>query len=208
MNIQNNSRFQFTEKCIELALEKLVKRKTIDNISVKDICKEAGINRSSYYAHYQDVNDLIIKTEYKLAHKFTQLALKNISFDENYILNVLNYIKENRHLYLNYFKTNNSSGLEKLITDNLKTPMNNFLFEYFGKHYQNNELTLHLKFFTGGLKNLIHYWLETDCKETPEYLVRIIKDEYKQELKWKQKRKAIPHSKNLPFLPTYICICI
>lgn len=76
MNIQNNSRFQFTEKCIELALEKLVKRKTIDNISVKDICKEAGINRSSFYAHYQDVNDLIIKTEYKLAQNLPNLHSK------------------------------------------------------------------------------------------------------------------------------------
>ena len=35
-----------------------------NDISIKEICYEAGINRSSFYVHYQDINDLMIKVEH------------------------------------------------------------------------------------------------------------------------------------------------
>lgn len=63
MNKISNMRAQATKDKIQRALIYLLKRKPFDQIFVKDICTIACINRSSFYEHYQDINDLMIKTE-------------------------------------------------------------------------------------------------------------------------------------------------
>lgn len=62
MNVDNNLRFKSTEDKIRNALATLLKKKNFQDIYIyiKDVCKEAGINRSTFYEHYQDINDLMI----------------------------------------------------------------------------------------------------------------------------------------------------
>ena len=62
MNTANNVRYAGTDDKIRLALFKILRFKSFDNVTVKDICIESGINRSSFYAHYTDINDLLIRT--------------------------------------------------------------------------------------------------------------------------------------------------
>lgn len=48
MNISNNQRYQTTEEKIERALFSLLRIRKYNDISIKEICYEAGINRSSF----------------------------------------------------------------------------------------------------------------------------------------------------------------
>ena len=49
----------FTKKAIKDAFVKLLSERPINKISVKDIVEECGINRNSFYYHFQDVPTLI-----------------------------------------------------------------------------------------------------------------------------------------------------
>ena len=49
------------EKRIQEALLELLKVKNIQQITVRAICEMADINRSTFYAHYLDVYDLLEK---------------------------------------------------------------------------------------------------------------------------------------------------
>mgnify|MGYP004660683401 FL=1 len=42
------------------ALTNLMKNKTFEEIRVSDICNEALINRSTFYAHYEDKYELLV----------------------------------------------------------------------------------------------------------------------------------------------------
>ena len=55
MNISNNKRYIETEARIHLAFEKLLSVKSFNEITVNNICNEAGISRPSFYAHYEDI---------------------------------------------------------------------------------------------------------------------------------------------------------
>ena len=48
---------------IRQAFTKLLREKPIQRIAVKELCQEAGVNRSTFYAHYQDIYDLLTKIE-------------------------------------------------------------------------------------------------------------------------------------------------
>ena len=49
----------FTEKAIKVSFMKLLNAQPLNQISVRDIVEECGINRNSFYYHYQDIPALI-----------------------------------------------------------------------------------------------------------------------------------------------------
>lgn len=49
----------FTEQAIKAAFWKLLNEQPLNQISVRDIVEECGINRNSFYYHFQDIPTLI-----------------------------------------------------------------------------------------------------------------------------------------------------
>ncbi len=49
----------FTRRAIKATFIKLLDERPLNNITVKDIVEECGINRNSFYYHYQDLPTLI-----------------------------------------------------------------------------------------------------------------------------------------------------
>ena len=47
-----------TERAIKNAFTLLRSKKELEKITVKELCEEAGINKSTFYAHYRDIYDL------------------------------------------------------------------------------------------------------------------------------------------------------
>lgn len=48
---------QLTKKAIKTSFIKLLNQTAFDKITVKDIVKDCGVNRNTFYYHYQDVYD-------------------------------------------------------------------------------------------------------------------------------------------------------
>ena len=109
-----------TQKCIIDALANLMKEKSFDSLTVKDIAARAGINRTTFYRHFRDkfdiasviLDDIIeitIKNIGDPALIFDQLSSQNSderNFTEWFIKNsiqstckVFDFLKENALLY-------------------------------------------------------------------------------------------------------------
>lgn len=58
MNTTNNKRSVETDECLKNALIALLKDKELADISVTELCETADIDRSTFYAHYEDVSAL------------------------------------------------------------------------------------------------------------------------------------------------------
>lgn len=57
MNKQE-SKYQYTASLMDEAFLLLLEQKEYDTITVKEICQKAGVNRSTFYLHYETMNDL------------------------------------------------------------------------------------------------------------------------------------------------------
>lgn len=66
MNIKNNQRFRKTEIRMEAAMLELMKNTKFEKITVKKICEKAKVNRSTFYAHFLDIYDMLDKMEREL----------------------------------------------------------------------------------------------------------------------------------------------
>ena len=60
---RENQRVRITKRLLKEKLEELLMLKPINRITVKDLCQEAGINRSTFYQHYSDQYELLGEIE-------------------------------------------------------------------------------------------------------------------------------------------------
>ncbi|MCK0471302.1 TetR/AcrR family transcriptional regulator [Halalkalibacter sp. APA_J-10(15)] len=63
MSEKLDRRKQYTRMVLKNSLIELLQDKPINMISVKEICQMADINRSTFYAHYTDLYDLLKQLE-------------------------------------------------------------------------------------------------------------------------------------------------
>ena len=61
--MEENRRVKITKTMIKDAFLELLEKHPIEKISVTDICKGADVNRSTFYAYYTDVTELLHEIE-------------------------------------------------------------------------------------------------------------------------------------------------
>ena len=76
------------------ALICLLNEKDYEYITVKEICKKAGVNRSTFYLHYESIDDLLEETLGFINKKF----LDCFEDTSDFITNINVSSKENLYL--------------------------------------------------------------------------------------------------------------
>ena len=170
MNTPNNKRKKESQLKIQKAFVNLIQEKSLNEISVTEICKITKLNRTTFYANYLDVYDLADKFREMMALELKEIYIdeyKNInkSFD---FLKLFKHIKENQLFYKTYFKLNVN-----------ELPIEEYNYNLADSLYDNKYIDYHIEFFKAGLNAIILKWLANDCKESPETINDIIVSEYK-----------------------------
>lgn len=172
MNTKNNKRRRDSIERIQNAFVSFLQTKELHEITVSDICKEAGINRSTFYANFMDVYDLSEKIINKIQDDLIILYHDEIvkgKYKSDYV-KLFYHVRENQALFKIYFK------LEKDRTNQKWFYYNEELAEVY---FHNEHIDYHVEFFRNGFNALLKTWIYNGCKETPEELEKIIETEYK-----------------------------
>ena len=175
MNIKNNSRYKASSEKIETAFLTLILNHKYEDISISEVCKQAGINRSTFYAHYDDINDLIIKIESKFAQGTANIFNYGERQTHEAMIEMFTFVKTNKHFYkafLNIPYTTLAERNTKIeVLKNIGQKFNINKANTIGIYYR-------ASFFGAGIKEMCRLWLERDCKETPEQMAALLLDEY------------------------------
>lgn len=59
---KSESKYFNTAQRMDEALVALLNQKPFEFITVKEICNQAGVNRSTFYLHYETIGDLLAET--------------------------------------------------------------------------------------------------------------------------------------------------
>ena len=58
-----NRRVKMTKSMMKEALLELLEKKPLDKITVKDVCENADVNRSTFYSYYESIEQLLLEIE-------------------------------------------------------------------------------------------------------------------------------------------------
>ena len=171
MNTPNNRRKKESMERIEKAFIGLLQTKELNEVSISDICKQAGLNRTTFYANYTDIYGLADSIRDKLETSLSELYQSEITkgFNSNDYLKLFRHIRENQIFYKTYFKLGYDNNYKIIAYDATLAK----------QHFQNRFIEYHMEFFKSGLTRIIKIWLQNGCQETPEDMFEIIKSEYR-----------------------------
>ena len=171
MNTPNNKRKRESMERIEQVFIQLLQGKELDEISVSDLCKRAGLNRTTFYANYTDIYGLAdaIRDKLEIAVSALYNDENSQGYNSNDYLKLFRHIKENQIVYQTYFKLGYDNNYKIIRYDTALAR----------EHFQNRFIEYHMEFFRAGITQIIKLWLKNGCRESPEDMVEIIKSEYR-----------------------------
>lgn len=184
---KSESKYYNTAVVMDEALLLILENKDYEFITVKEICQKAGVNRSTFYLHYESMNDLLEEAIEMINQEFYSTFNVNPTF-----------IQEN-------IKSKNKDNLI-LITSEYLTPYLKFVYEHkklfklaISKPYllksvdafsfmnekyfapimsvfgiEKDIQTYMIKYYLNGIIAIVNEWLKNDCDKSIEEIIDII----------------------------------
>lgn len=185
MNKSESKYFNTAEKMDKAFLE-LLQKKELPFITVKEICQSAGVNRSTFYLHYETIGDLLeeslvyMQNIFLASFKGTKSVLLDIescSHEElmwikpEYLKPYLQFIKENRQLYRAAMEHPAVFGADttyNLMFKHIFDPiLERFNVPADERHYL-------MAFYLKGIAGIIEEWIKGGCEDDIEHITRVI----------------------------------
>jgi AcrR family transcriptional regulator len=174
---------KFTRQAIMYSLLKLLQEKSIDKITVKDICELCEINRNTFYYYYSDIYQVLeellkFETEKSLKEdqkyeSFYEDFLKRYHLIIEYKKAVYNlYNSKNRDLILKYFQDITEDFVEKYVYKEVK-----------GKKLLPEDIKFIIDFYSSSMIGNIFRWMRKGMQEKQEQLIYKLSVSYQATIK-------------------------
>lgn len=184
---KSESKYFATAARMDEAFLALLEKKDFAYITVKEICEEAGVNRSTFYLHYETMADLLSESvshmnEQFLAHmkKDTDAFVTKLwdcPLDELYLITpeyltpYLDYIEQHKLLFRTATENAAVLGMDKSYERMFRHVFTPILDRY-GIPQQDRPYLM--AFYIQGLMAIISEWLKNDCTDSVEDVVNVI----------------------------------
>ena len=152
----DDTRYTKTEVALETAMINLLEHTTVNKISIVSLCREANINKSTFYLHYRDIYDYYDKLSQSVADEiagiFTKYSYEQFILQFNTIfINILNTIKEKRLIRVMLNSSNGDAVLSRITNTVNKA----FISKYSDSISNAREFEIKSCFITSGTLGLI-----------------------------------------------------
>ena len=184
---KNESKYFNTAKKMNDALIALLETKEYEYITIKEICHIANVNRSTFYLHYSNMNDLLEETIKSLNLSFnlhfkskenesTIISKENIEdlllINDDHLIPYLNFIKENKNIY-KVLKTypqlfNANKTYDEMFRKLFVPIMNRFGVDEKWHKYL-------MDYYISGITAIVLDWVYDDCKIPVQEISNFIK---------------------------------
>ena len=174
---KTDRRVKYTKMVLKQTLIRLLEEKPIAKISIKEICDAADVNRSTFYAHYQDQYDLLKQLEQEVLGDLNDyLADYNFKAYEPESFQVMNrifeYVVANAPLCRVLLGENGDLSLQKEI---MMIIQRQSMKELQGKKSFDAETAEYMFLFAvnGGI-GMVQKWLQSGMKKTAREMAELV----------------------------------
>ncbi len=166
------------EKLITSLFDLLTIKNFLD-INVSEVCKIAKVHRTTFYAHYDNLVELLVDSKDYALKKFKdENMIKSDDLDYlsmEVLVPYLSFIKKYPNFYKAYLYNANVLNAR---SDFEKIYQNYFLKDALRRKDvdQNDEWLIRkiTEFFMNGINGLIISWLKDECNDSPEDIAKVI----------------------------------
>jgi len=170
-------RVKYTRMVLKESFINLLEKKDISQITIKEICEDADINRATFYAHYNDQYDLLRKIEEELLDNI-RAYLEELNEKNNKVNPVLlaerifKYIKENAKICKLLLSERGGLNFQKQV---MTLVYDTIINELTGDNRITKEDAEYVYSFTiTGCVGIVQKWLDEDMRKSTRYMAEMI----------------------------------
>ena len=184
---KSESKYFATAAKMDEAFLALLEKKDFAYITVKEICEVAGVNRSTFYLHYETMVDLLSESVSHMNEQFLTYMkkdpqtfvtkLRDCPLDELYLITpeyltpYLGYIEQHKRLFRTATENAAVLGMDKSY-DRMFRHVFTPILDRYGIPQQDRRYIM--AFYIQGLMAIISEWLRNDCADSIAYVVDMI----------------------------------
>lgn len=181
------TKYSNSAKAMDEALIYLLNDKDYDYITIKEICKKAGVNRSTFYLHYENIDDLLKESVDWMINDFFSYfdnTKANLPLDikakttnelflisKTYLIPYLTYIKEHKKVMTAIIMRpeilNSDLNYTKLYKHILAPILDKFNVDIEDRNYI-------VKFYIEGIMAIVQLWIKSNFKESIDHICNLI----------------------------------
>ena len=184
---KSESKYFNTALRIDEALIALLEEKDLEYITVKEICQRAGVNRSTFYLHYDTVADLVNEAAEMVNQRFLSYFPQQkeeilqgmdsrepedlILVTREYLLPYLRFIRDNKKVYRAAFRNPGGMWVDTRYVELKQHILHPILerFEIPAVHQP-----YYIAYYVEGIMAIVKEWLRKDCADEVETVAYII----------------------------------
>lgn len=162
-----NQRIALTKRLLREGLLRLLQTKPLDKINITELCRESGINRATFYRHYEFPRDILAEMQ----TEFFEEMISDLSetLTEQDVEYFFSYVYDHADLVRLFIRYNSETDLFKIFN----SFYGNLLEEKTLKGYDEDAKQLLHTFLAGGGYFLMHQWLMEDIPKTPKEIAHL-----------------------------------
>lgn len=171
--MKDSQRVQITKGLLKEALLDLLQGKTIDQITVSELCRKAGVNRNTFYSHYVSPEELFSEIEHDFSEKIFRIIENTVGEGDYYLLllNTLKAMAEEPEVIRTLLQEKgNQPFLTRFISIAFKRVME--LWDEQGWKINAEDQAMIYRFVTGGAEWIVFHWLQEGMRTSSEKLAR------------------------------------
>ena len=168
--LKESRKTKYTRTVLQDSLIELMEQKNISKITIKEICENADINRTTFYAHFSDQYHLLETIENQTLDYAEQMLTNLLKTDKNQAREIIENIFE-------YF-AKNSNHIQILMSEQGDIIFQKKLFALIYEYCSQISTDLNINTFVedeyyfvfavNGSVGIIQHWLKTGLKKTPK----------------------------------------
>lgn len=163
---------QFTQKAIAESLIKLLNEKPLDKITIKDIVEDCGINRNTFYYHFEDIPSLVKMILNRETQKVLLRQEEVVSWEEDFI-RAAQFALQNKKVVYHIYNSVQREDAEKYLYDIAGDVMWHYVEAVAaGSRAKEEDKRLIADFYKSALVGMTLDWLNNGMKYSPEPLIR------------------------------------
>ncbi|MDE7131859.1 MAG: TetR/AcrR family transcriptional regulator [Lachnospiraceae bacterium] len=178
MNHKDNRRVKLTKQLLKDSLCELLEQESIHEISVRTLCENADVNRSTFYKYYDSLYDLLKEMEDDFLEEIEKSLSAGNAEITNRLPRILCYISSNVKMCKLLLNSNIDPDFPKRLL-NLPSIMQN-MNEITSVTDDSFEISYFHDFMLYGGYQMIKRWVNEDCKIPPEKMVLMLENVFRK----------------------------
>ena len=157
-----------TKRAISASLKKLLCEKKLNKITVQDIADDCGINRQTFYYHFQDIYDLVEWTCIEDTEKVLKENRTYATWQEGFLA-VFYLAKEDKTFIENIYRSVSLELLEQYLYRLVYPLLKNVVDEKAKNYTVRDENKKYIAdFYKYAFVGVLLEWIRNDMRESPE----------------------------------------